>query len=92
MCFIHIISKNNYIKKLAIFFKGRVTGYLGRVRSRVNLFLLRIKKIEFKTGIFQVRSGQKNSDLIAMSSKRHDNGRSMIILLRFFMFINELRD
>mgnify|MGYP007088617941 CR=1 FL=1 len=63
-------------------------GYLGRVRSWVNLFLLRVKKIGFRTGIFQVRSDQQNSDLIAMSSKRHDNGRSMIIkLLRFFMFI-----
>ena len=35
---------------------GRVMGYLGWVESRVNLFLLLVKKIGFKLSIFQVES------------------------------------
>ena len=42
---------------------GWVTGYSGRVRSWVNSFLLRVKKIGFGSGIFgSGRVGLENSD------------------------------
>ena len=39
-----------------------------RVGSRVNPFLLRVKKIEFGSGIFRVGSGQKILTRFAMST------------------------
>ena len=57
---------------------GRVTGYPSRVGltpkkifwigSRVNPFLLRVKKMGFGSYIFRVRSGQKILTRIAMFS------------------------
>ena len=38
------------------------------VGSQVNLFLLRVKKFRFESGIFRVRSGRKILTCFAMSS------------------------
>ena len=56
LCFMHLVSKRSFF----FFLMGRVTGYPSRVGSRVNSFLLQVKKIEFGSDIFQV--GLKNSD------------------------------
>ena len=47
---------------------GRVDSQKIRVGSRVNPFLLRVKKIEFESGIFRVGLGQKILTHFAMSS------------------------
>ena len=55
-------KKKRVLKKLVLDRFGS-----GQVESRVNPFLLWVKKIEFGSGIFLVRS--ENFDLFAMSSK-----------------------
>ena len=62
LCFMHIVSGHNFKKKISkVFLTGRVTGYPSQVRLirkksgrvTVNPFLLRVKKIRSRLGIFQ---------------------------------------
>ena len=65
LCFMHLV----WWRSLNIFFNGlgRVDSQKNQVGSRVNPFLLWVKKKGFKSGIFRVGSGQKILTRIAMS-------------------------
>ena len=60
-------QKKKVLKKWFKFGSGWVDLQKTRVGSRVNPFLLWVKKIEFGSSIFLVRS--ENFDLFAMSSR-----------------------
>ena len=68
LCFMHLVLRRNFFFFFfANFFNGsghglsksgQVDPQKNRIGSRVNLFLLRVKKIGFESGIFRVGSGR----------------------------------